>query len=268
MRGPLLACCLMIVSCAHSEVLDRPADRSLAPCSTCDAAQAFDLGVRNLRALGPAAQGLSLDDPACRQAVRTGATDALRVLHEPETVLGPELLQGNRHQDLIRRANEDLAATRLMRLHQASDGRCMTLGRWAVTSAVRRDNAEYLLSRLSTRYVLDIQAEGGAVGAMDVILRHYDRQDRLGQRLEERALSIYASLLERDAIDPVSYGGLVDRYRIRRELPQVYGTHIACLDGAMRYDPPLENPEELDQRRRTIGWPSVQDPVGRSCPSR
>ncbi|HEY0944640.1 MAG TPA: DUF6624 domain-containing protein [Opitutaceae bacterium] len=79
---------------------------------------------------------------------------------------------------------------------------------------------------------------------------------------QERCLPVIERAMTAGEIQGRDYAGLVDRVRMRRGEPQVYGTQLRTCDGETSVYP-IENPAEVDDRRRAIGLPSLAEQMKR-----
>lgn len=74
---------------------------------------------------------------------------------------------------------------------------------------------------------------------------------------QERCLGLIEPLVPRGEVQRSEYAYLVDRVRVNRGRPQVYGTQVREVPGG--YEPePVEDPAGLDARRAAAGLPPIQ----------
>lgn len=106
-----------------------------------------------------------------------------------------------------------------------------------------------------------------AYRSYDLIVRHSYPSAYSGPELIEQALEWNETLFAEGAIHAVTYGGLIDRYELGRHDRQLYGSHLSCIDGAWRFDPPIHEPDQLETRRAAIGWPGeiTDAQLGEAC---
>jgi hypothetical protein len=106
-----------------------------------------------------------------------------------------------------------------------------------------------------------------AYRSYDLIVRHSYPSAYSGPELIEQALEWNETLFAEGAIHAVTYGGLIDRYELGRHDRQLYGSHLSCMDGEWRFDPPIHEPDQLEARRAAIGWPGeITDArLGQAC---
>lgn len=74
---------------------------------------------------------------------------------------------------------------------------------------------------------------------------------------QEHALELIGPLLDQGEVAKPSYALLEDRVRCHRGEKQIYGTQYSMkrIDGVMHFGPltPIDDPEHLDERRRSMG---------------
>ncbi len=85
----------------------------------------------------------------------------------------------------------------------------------------------------------------------------------LVQHAEESFMAQCLPLMERAVsageASPQDYAYLLDRVRMQQGKPQVYGTQfISGADGKFILHP-IESPENVDERRRAVGLPSMEE---------
>lgn len=196
-------------------------------------------------------------------------TEVLRCLEPPLELLAQRMLTlpGNDQTDFSKlkesiylRAELDLAATDF---YYAQPSVCDKDRMWLEIDKIRMQNAEFLDSHLTVRFVESLERDFRTVGSIDVIARHYTRDLPNGGNAAEKLKSIYAELLPSGSVDPLSYAGIVDSISIRKSGMQVYGSYVACEGIRWRYDPPIADEENLDERRTSImgdrEWPDHPD---------
>lgn len=75
---------------------------------------------------------------------------------------------------------------------------------------------------------------------------------------QERCLALIEPLVAAGEVALSEHAYLVDRVRVNRGRPQVYGTQVREVPGG--WEPqPVEDPEHLDARRREAGLPPIAE---------
>ena len=135
--------------------------------------------------------------------------------------------------------------------------------------AKREANTAFLLETAHKACMTRVLEEGDARTAFGfaLIVSHSYTRPTDDPALAQRTRRWHDDWLEAGLINPVSYAQLFDRMRIVAGERQVYGTAIMCQDGNFQYDPPLADPDALEQRREELGWPqdAPPAPIGRPC---
>lgn len=133
---------------------------------------------------------------------------------------------------------------------------------------LRSESAAFLLQTAEKHCVEHWSAERFDVQrAFDLIVRHSHSDPGDDPALAQRTLGWYRTLHADGVVDGVTLGGLEDRLMVLQSGHQLYGSHVGCIDGAWRFDPPVHQPEQLQARRDAIGWPSGSDAIlGEPCP--
>jgi len=179
-------------------------------------------------------------------------------------------LLGNDEADFARlkeriylRTEADLAVTDI---YYTQPPACDRDAVWVQIEKIRLQNAEFLNTLLTVESVESLARDPRTLGSIDVIARHYVRDLPDGTNAAERLKSIYAELLPSGSIDPLSYAGIVDALSIRKSGMQVYGSYVSCDGDRWRYDPPIVDEENLEERRSLImGGKVWSDPPGDLC---
>ncbi|WP_409530288.1 DUF6624 domain-containing protein [Sphingomonas sp.] len=81
-----------------------------------------------------------------------------------------------------------------------------------------------------------------------LIAQHSPQDD-----FREYALGKMATLLKSAEVDAKDYALMVDRVRVHKGLPQIYGSQARCLDGHTALYPLLKQ-EAANHERDSIGW--------------
>jgi CubicO group peptidase (beta-lactamase class C family) len=82
---------------------------------------------------------------------------------------------------------------------------------------------------------------------------------------QERVLKLMLEAVKAKNASAQNYAYLVDRVRINRNQPQLYGTQLTVVDANKGYElKPVENPAQLDRRRAEIGLPPVKEYLEKS----
>jgi hypothetical protein len=154
-----------------------------------------------------------------------------------DEVLRAELVKRIEHDDAVRE-------------RLARDGSLFE-GYNAQMEAVHRDNAQWLAATVDARGWPGRSSVGdeGASAAMRIL------QHAIG----EPALMRRMLLVVRD-VDPADVARLEDRIRVFEGRPQRYGTQYDWSDDGSAMVPMVgvEDPEHLDERRRSVGLPAMQ----------
>ena len=97
--------------------------------------------------------------------------------------------------------------------------------------------------------------EDGALAAW-VIIQHAD----LWPELQERGLTMLMGAVEADDASPGDLAYLIDRVRVAKGLPQVYGTQVGADEtGELAPRTPIEDPEHVDERRAAAGLGTLEE---------
>lgn len=74
----------------------------------------------------------------------------------------------------------------------------------------------------------------------------------------EKCLRMMETML--DEVEPTNLVRTIDRVRILKGKPQYYGTHFRQkADGTHEVIRPIEDEENVDERRRALGMPSIRE---------
>lgn len=83
-----------------------------------------------------------------------------------------------------------------------------------------------------------------------VLVQHADRD----VEFQEKVVEDLASKYKAGEADVKDYAFLLDRVQVNRSQKQTYGTQVElCLDGSAFVTKPLEDPDQVEQRRAEIG---------------
>lgn len=99
----------------------------------------------------------------------------------------------------------------------------------------------------------ELVGEDGAHAAW-LLVQHMDADPDF----QERCLALLESAVARGQASAKDLAYLADRVRVARGKLQVYGTQFRQEDGYTVLAP-VENPESLDERRRSVGLPSMDE---------
>ncbi|HUO87083.1 MAG TPA: DUF6624 domain-containing protein [Thermoanaerobaculia bacterium] len=91
-----------------------------------------------------------------------------------------------------------------------------------------------------------------ASAAAWVVIQHADLE------VQERFLGLMESAAEEGELDAGLVALTVDRVRVRRGEPQLYGSQFREVDGEM-VPYPIVEPERVDERRATVGLPPLAE---------
>jgi hypothetical protein len=81
----------------------------------------------------------------------------------------------------------------------------------------------------------------------------------LDPELQRRCLSLLEEAADRGETRPAAPAFLLDKIRTLEGRPQVYGTQYDWDEHGELSPLPIEDPDRVDERRRAIGWPSLED---------
>jgi hypothetical protein len=126
---------------------------------------------------------------------------------------------------------------------------------FAAWDAVDRDNARWMTGILDT-YGWPGWALVGSDGAFAawILIQHADLQPEL----QERGLDLMTAAVAAGDADPSDLAYLIDRVRVAKGQPQVYGTQWgADADGTFTPRTPIEDPERVDIRRAAVGLGTI-----------
>jgi hypothetical protein len=125
----------------------------------------------------------------------------------------------------------------------------------AQLTEVDRDNTRWLKETLKARgwpgYTL--VGRDGSMAAW-LLAQHAD----LEPAFQEEVLAILGSAVERGEASGAHLAYLTDRVRLAQGKTQVYGTQFHTVDGKA-VPLPLENPEQVDERRRAVGLITLEE---------
>ena len=77
-------------------------------------------------------------------------------------------------------------------------------------------------------------------------------------KLQKKALALMEPLLLKKEAEPTDYAYLFDRVAVNSGKKQRYGTQFVMVKGMLELKP-LENPKKVDQQRKAIGLPPLED---------
>jgi hypothetical protein len=182
---------------------------------------------------------------------------------------------GDRRTELTRRMGEDQFALTSSQVVNAR-------ARWAeglsapqlnalsaVNSAalcrINRDNVAWLKSDFKAHGWYAISTMGAQANHDAwILIQHADADPAF----QSDVLLAMAKLLKTYDTSASSYAYLFDRVRVGAKRPQRYGTQGHCT-GVGAWEPrPIENPKTVDDRRMSVGLPSIggyQANIGRLC---
>lgn len=95
----------------------------------------------------------------------------------------------------------------------------------------------------------------GGQGAKDawILVQHADTD----RDFQQKCLDLMKTL-SKDEVDPRDTAYLTDRVLVGTGKPQLYGTQLHFKDGKLVPNP-IENPDQVDERRKAIGLESLQE---------
>lgn len=124
---------------------------------------------------------------------------------------------------------------------------------WDATDARNQERMEEILDEFGWPG-WSLVGEDGALAAW-VIVQHAD----LWPELQERGLTMLMGAVQADDASPGDLAYLIDRVRVAKGLPQVYGTQVgADASGELAPRTPIEDPEHVDERRAAAGLGTLQ----------
>jgi hypothetical protein len=95
--------------------------------------------------------------------------------------------------------------------------------------------------------------EDGAHAAW-LLVQHAD----LELAFQKKCLGLLTAAVKKDDASELDMAYLVDRVRVAEKKPQVYGTQLDLLDGALK-PKPIEDEEHVNQRRKEVGLPPLSE---------
>lgn len=116
---------------------------------------------------------------------------------------------------------------------------------------------EYVLATLKSilevsAFPTDEQFGKGTVRSLFLLTQHADED----VELQEKILAKFKA--NPDVLPATSIALLTDRVKVNQGQPQVYGSQLECVEGGYR-PKPVENYEEVDARRATVGLEPIAD---------
>ncbi len=169
--------------------------------------------------------------------------------------------------NLVARSSLDLQTSRIRHSARADNDTELESITSDLLLEFRDQNTQHLIETACKNclsYWLDRRVD--VRSSFSIVVRHSLSEPTDSLSLAETTLTWYEELLEEGNIDAVSVGGLRDRILIHTDGVQRYGTHRACINGRWTYDPPLEDPENLEARRDALNWPqAARPPMGGEC---
>lgn len=118
----------------------------------------------------------------------------------------------------------------------------------ALAEAIRTENQQALRRLIPSNgwFLISRDGKEAAQNAF-MLLQHSDIE------LQKEELPVLEQLAEQGEVRGSDYALLYDRVQLYLHLPQRYGSQLVCKDHTYQtYD--LEGPEQVDQRRRDIGF--------------
>lgn len=97
----------------------------------------------------------------------------------------------------------------------------------------------------------DVGQDGA--GAAWLLLQHSPDHE-----FQRTTLPLMEDAVERGEASARSLALLTDRVLIHQDLPQRYGTQFKFVDGGLEFHP-IEDPETVDERRASVGLPSLEE---------
>lgn len=77
---------------------------------------------------------------------------------------------------------------------------------------------------------------------------------------QDSVLTKMKTEVERKNSSSLDYAYLVDRVNVNRQQPQIYGTQMVVNTDSTSYEPkPLMEPEKVNERRKSVGLPPIED---------
>jgi len=95
--------------------------------------------------------------------------------------------------------------------------------------------------------------EDGAHAAW-LLVQHAD----LDLAFQKKCLELLAAAVKKHDASAQDMAYLVDRVRVAEKKPQVYGTQLDQVDGALK-PKPIEDEEHVDERRKEVGLPPLSE---------
>lgn len=120
------------------------------------------------------------------------------------------------------------------------------------------------IDEVATAYLKEVIAEHGwptrtmvgvdGASAAWILAQHADRDPEF----QARALELMRPLVAQGEAAPNEFALLTDRVLLARGEKQVYGTQFAPDENGVRRPRPVEDPEGLNERRRSMGLDSIE----------
>jgi len=76
---------------------------------------------------------------------------------------------------------------------------------------------------------------------------------------QQECLDLMQKALEQKDINPVDFAYLWDEVQVKQGKPQRYGSQIEVVDGVLKGVKPLEDPEHVDEQRKSVGLEPLAD---------
>jgi hypothetical protein len=111
------------------------------------------------------------------------------------------------------------------------------------------------LKEVVTRHGWPSKSLVGGQGAKDawILVQHADTDREFQQKCLDQMKT-----LSKDEVDPRDTAYLTDRVLVGAGKRQLYGTQLIFKDGRLIPNP-IENPDQVDERRKAIGMESLQE---------
>lgn len=127
---------------------------------------------------------------------------------------------------------------------------------WKKVEVEDKANTTQLKELLGTRDWFDDTIDGwGAENYGWLIVQHSDDDPEF----QREVLKKLEPLLLQGRVDPRNYAYLWDRVAVKDERPQRYGTQFSCKDGQWVVAGGVEDPDNLDARRKAVGMGSWKE---------
>lgn len=189
-------------------------------------------------------------------ATESATTPSVSPNHDPTPI--PHSPAGERNEQLRDELLAMMAEDQAVRTGIAPPGDDRTAEElFAALNAVDRANGTRM------REILDevgwpgwsMVGEDGALAAW-VLIQHAD----LDPELQEHGLALLMGAVDADDASSGDLAYLIDRVRVAKGLPQLYGTQISTdAEGAIVPRTPIEDPDNVDARRAAAGLGTLDE---------